>query len=154
MLLSLATLKLRLGITNTSDDAKLTTLIQGVGSTFEKHCARILERSSGIEEYDGIRFLALQRAPVESLALYYDIDRAFGADTLLVVNDDYVLDSKNGHVHLRLAPSPSPLCLKAVITGGYIGEGGTVGTGQTALPADLVRLLLQQILQIPRARAL
>lgn len=146
MLLTLADLKSRLGIANTADDTRLTALITQVGARFAKFCDRDFERATAAVEYhDPLRFLVLRHFPAETLALYYDTSRVFGATTLLTVDEHYIFNAANGHVYLSIDTCQRiPLTIKAIVTGGYVPAGTTPGTGQTAIPEDIARAVLQQ----------
>ena len=147
MLLTLANLKSRLNISNSADDSKLTDLITQVGKRFENFCDRVFERAaSQVYYFDCQKVFQLKLAPVESLTLHYDIDRAFTSDTLLVANDDYVLTNATGLVRLLFQPNPEawPDAIKATVTGGYVSAGSVPSAGQTAIPEDITRAMLAQ----------
>lgn len=145
MLITATALKSRLGIANSADDTKLESLITGVSLRFAGFCDRVLERSSSRTEYhDSKNAFVLALFPVETLSLYFDQARAFGSETLLVANEDYVLNEETGLVRLLVDTICWPLAFKAVVAGGYVAAGGTPTAGQSAIPEAITRAALQQ----------
>lgn len=135
-LTTLVTVKAFKNITATEHDAELTRLIPAVDQFCEQYCARVLE-SATVTEYhsgrEGQTVLRVQRYPVTSItSLHDDIDRVYGADTLLAT-DDYVLtDPKAGIVQLDGTTFNEGLNnIKIVYVAGY-------------LPGSKERALLEQ----------
>lgn len=145
MLATLTALKLRLAITNSADDTRLTELLNGVSSRFAKFCDRILEREvSAIEYHDAKKGFTLRHYPVESLTLNYDVERNFAAATQLVANTDYVLAARSGLVEMLFDYAYYPEAIQATVTGGYVPAGTTPTGSQEAIPYDITRATLQQ----------
>lgn len=103
-LTTLATVKAFKNITASEHDAEILRLIPAVDQFVEQYCNRVIE-SATVTEYhstrDGQTTLKLQRYPVASItSLHDDVDRVYGADTLLATSDYVLTDPKAGIVAL------------------------------------------------------
>lgn len=146
MLATLAQLKARFPVQNTpGQDAALTALLEGLSERFAQYCGRVLLREvDAVERFDALSAFVVKRYPVESLSLWFDAQRVFDADTLLTVDQDYVLDAERGLVRMLSVPEFAPGAMKVVVTGGYVSAGTTPAEGQFAVPADLELAVLMQ----------
>lgn len=101
-LTTLSDVKTILGVTTSSEDARLMSLILAVEDQVKNYCRQTFEYQDAITEYHDLhngRFVTLNERPVVALAsLHYDPDRVFGSDRLLVANQDYLLGDLNGGV--------------------------------------------------------
>lgn len=104
MLTTLEQVKTHLGIAadDTSLDARLAALIQGVDAAIKSDLRRNIEQATYTEFYsgDGSRALRLKQTPVQSITTVYEDSSglwgqgadAFAAATLLTAGADYALD--------------------------------------------------------------
>jgi len=150
-LCTLANVKDRLGINDTDHDTNLVTIIDNLLSVFENHCLRklILNAADVTEYYTGCgRYIQLDRYPIVSVtsikqALDYDFDNA----TALTANTDYrqVREGKNGILYrMHQDWYNTEDCIQVIYTGGYCSAGQTPGSGEHALPEDLVEAAILQ----------
>jgi len=97
MLITLAYVKRKLGLTNSDDDLVLTDFINARSKDFED-----LESEERTEYYDGdgTSSLILRHLPITSIkAIYDDLDRVYGSDTL-IDSGDYTFYTAEGIVKL------------------------------------------------------
>jgi hypothetical protein len=149
-ILTLDEMKEALGIRDAQDDQALTIWMEGVQDRFDDYLQRKLLRSaSETELHDGgERFLWLSRWPVESIAsIDVDDEQVWDADSLLE-SDEFRANLARGKVSYGLdgtVPWPAGhQNIRVIYAGGFAACDGTVGTGQTAMPAWARRAMLLQ----------
>lgn len=151
MITTLSTLKTRLKIEefDTAEDTLLTSLIQHIGERFDQECNRKFARSEGAYfEFPADRdsFIPL-RYPIESISAWHlkaDETEGFVAQN----TPTYVIGSPGESkciVSLTYPLGTNFEIARITYTGGYVMPGGTVGTGQTALPPAIEDAALQQL---------
>lgn len=146
MLTQIDTLRDRLGITDTEDDELLAGLLAAVSAQIGQHCARTFGRTGGatFEVEADLPEFALDPFPVESItsvALKDDETAGWVAQTGVVwqLRGQSVIYFPGGPV------GTSGQRLRVTFTGGYVLPGDTVGSGQTALPADIEQAAIEQV---------
>ena len=145
MLTQLATIKTRLGISDTTDDTLLTNFIEFASARFERDTNRSLERGvNTTEEFSADQTeILVARFPLESVFSFHL--KANETDGwLLQSNVDYLIR------HACVISLSVPLGTKyeqarVTFTAGYVLPGTTPGAGQTALPDDLDHACVEQI---------
>lgn len=101
MTILLSTVKTQLGITGDSEDARLRLFLPQAISIAESYCNRKFCKQTVTEFYDGngTHDLVLRNVPIVSITnLWEDIDRSFGASSLLVDGTDFVYNANSGVV--------------------------------------------------------
>lgn len=146
MICQLATVKTRLGISDTTDDTLLTNFIELCGQRFEDEMARKVERSTtATQEFGAERLhLPLERFPVESIATWKLKDNEVDG----YVNQDvpkHTLNKRAGVVLVGYPIGVAGQVLEIGYTGGYVLPGGTPTGGQTALPDVLEHSAVEQV---------
>jgi len=148
---TLADCKTRRGLSTTDNDTLLERIIAGVQSAFENYCRRplLLTAAAVTEYYTGSGpYLQLNRYPIAAITSIKEAaDFDFTAATALVADSDYRLirSGKSGVLYSTLGSwDPNPDAIQVVYRGGFVAAGGTVGTGETALPADLREAAIEQ----------
>jgi hypothetical protein len=143
--------KLRRGLSTTDNDTLLERIILGVQSAFESYCRRplLLSAAAVTEYYTGSGlYLQLARYPIAAITSIKEAaDFDFTNAVALVANEDYriVASGAKGLLYSMLGSwDPNPDAIQVVYTGGFVAAGGTVGTGQTALPDDLREAAIEQ----------
>jgi len=105
-LVTLAYLKVHLGVSGTSQDAALSQWAEGVSAAIESWCGREFARATVTEFYstNGTRTIALRRRPVSSVtSVHLDFagragqgpDTPFSSESLLAAGTDYFLDFRD-----------------------------------------------------------
>ena len=129
----------------TTNDPLFELLIDSVSEMFNGHVKRTLAKTTYTDAYfdgNGQGSLVLPNYPIVSVASIYE------GGILLVegAEADYVVDYATGIVHrvggvwLRGRKT-----LKITCTAGYVVQGASPGTGETALPADLKLACMIQV---------
>ena len=150
-LCTLADCKLRRGLATTDNDTLLERIIVGVQSAFESYCRRqlLLTAAAVTEYYTGQgQYLQLNRYPIAAITTIKEAaDYNFTSAIALVADSDYRLirSGKSGVLYSMLGSwDPNPDAIQVVYRGGFVAAGGTVGTGETALPDDLREAAIEQ----------
>lgn len=101
-IIELTDVKTYLGITATTEDAKLTQFIGFVDAQIKQYCRQNFEQATYTEYYSGtgVRTVVLLRRPVQSItsvyldqnAYYGQATPSFAASTILTVGTDYALE--------------------------------------------------------------
>jgi hypothetical protein len=131
------------GFEGNQNDALLELLIDSVSATFGARIDRTLAKATytslKLDGPDGPD-LILPNFPVVSITSIYE------DEVLLVENTDYYVDYAAGVVH-RIGGNWVKGWHEIVITyvAGYVVQGATPGTGETALPADLKLACMIQV---------
>jgi len=136
---------------DTSYDAQLTALGLGVAAQIEKFCARKFGRVVGDTEIfpaDRIEFL-LSRFPVEAVSASHVKNNDTDGWVEQAAGFIVITDLKNGIINTGVEPGPYYALVKFTTTGGYWIDtsdlrDGTLPTGATALPDDLLLAWLLQ----------
>jgi len=152
---TIAQVKQRLGLTGTATDSDIDATIAGIITGFEAlaetFCERKLFRPDAAvtEYYAGCgEKLRLFYYPIISItSIKESLDYDFDNTDALTVNDDYRIANggKNGIIQrlyswwLDIEDS-----IQVVYKGAYTPVGETLGTGETALPADLTEAAIMQ----------
>ena len=139
-LATLAELKTRLGITDTTDDTALDAMMQRIEDRMAAHCHREWALDDYVQNFDGpICWLLLRAFPVVSIASLTLDDVALAAASYKLRADlgrvSYVYD-------FGIWPDGSVIVVS--YRGGYATAGTTPGTGETLAPAPLTAALLTQ----------
>ncbi|MDD5705429.1 MAG: hypothetical protein PHR35_05855 [Kiritimatiellae bacterium] len=140
-LATLAELKGRLGITDTTEDTALTAALQRIEDRMAAHCEREWALATRTEYFTGpLGWLLLKAFPVVS------IDSLTLEGVLLTENSDFVLRADRGRITYAFDDGVWPDDGEIAVTyrGGFVAAGGTPGTGETAVPAELAAALLTQ----------
>lgn len=142
----LTDLRERLGLEDSVDDALLTRLLAAFTAHAEQACNRHFGRSATATfRFSGDQTeVIVDRYPIESIttiALREAGESSFTTQTGL----SYRLDEAAGLISFVDGP-PGTARDDARVTfiGGYVLPGGTVSTGQTALPKDIEHAALEQ----------
>lgn len=144
-LTQLATLKARLGITDTTDDVLLASLILTAGAMFERYTNRKFERTEGATfEFRADSWeIVVDRYPIEiviAFDLKSDENRSWqpvSASVLYVIRDACVISMQSV---LGSADEQG----RVMFNGGYVLPGATAESYQFALPDDLEEACLMQ----------
>ena len=145
LLAQLTTIKTRQGITDTTDDTLLTSLIEFASARFERETNRSLDRAvSTTEEFPADQTeIIVARFPIESVSQFHLKENE---------TDGWVLQSDIDYLIRRacVVSLSAPLGTKyeqarVTFTGGYVLPGTTPGAGQTALPDDLEHACVEQV---------
>ena len=143
--------KLRRGLTNNDGDSLLSRIILGVAAAFESYCRRplLLTAAAVTEYYTGQgQYLQLARYPIASITSIKDAsDYNFTSAVALVADSDYRLirAGEKGILYSMLGDwDPNPDAIQVIYRGGFVAAGDAVGTGETALPADLREAAIEQ----------
>lgn len=155
MLTLLATIKTRLGISDTDDDAHLTGLAEIVHLRFDQFCNRNLEHADAAtyEVRADATAILLPRYPVSAAITQWDLksNEPDGWETE-AATPDHLLDRDSGVVRLAAPLGTDRQRLRLTYAGGYILPGDTAGAGETDLPDAIQELALQQTLYLHRHR--
>src|SRR3954471_21438882 len=145
MLAQLATIKTRLGISDTTDDTLLTNFIEFASARFERDTNRSLERLvNDTEEFSADQTeIPLARFPVESVSSFH-LKRNETDGWVLQPNIDY-LTRRACIISLSVPLGTKYEQARVTFTGGYVLPGTTPGAGQTALPDDLEHACVEQV---------
>jgi hypothetical protein len=148
MLCQLAGLKTRLKIPTADvvDDAVLEGFISGVSARFEAEC----NRRFALDEYAKYEFrgdemnVLVDRFPIISVTLFEL--KTTEAEGFVEVTEpgDYLVNPTRSIIELASPLGTSRQLARVQYSGGYVLPGGTVATGQTALPDDLEQSCLEQ----------
>lgn len=147
MLTQLTTLKARLKLPehDVQDDVLLTSFITAVSARLDRECNRIFARAEDAtyefraDEMD----IFVDRYPVEVVNKWFlkdDETTGWVEQTDIV----YLLVPPKNIIELSIPLGTSRQMAKVEFDGGYVLPGGTVGTGMTALPADVEQACLDQ----------
>ena len=122
-LISLATLKGYLGISDNTEDATLTTLIEQVSSQFQTYLDRKLELIERTQYFESGAVLVLSEHPVNLIAAF----TLTIYDSALTINNDYYVDADKGIITLLIAQITSyPRKIKVIYTAGYDATNGVL----------------------------
>lgn len=103
-LTTLANVKAFKNVTASDHDVELLRLIPAVDAFIAQYCNRVLEQATVTEYHSGRAgqtTLRLKQYPVASItSLHDDVDRVYGADTLLVAADYVLTDPAAGLAQL------------------------------------------------------
>lgn len=147
---TLAEAKAELGLKDTTDDAVLTTWMDGLQGRFVDHLRRDLlraERRTELACGDGGDVLLLKLFPVEQVhSIKCATDGEFEAANPLVEFNDFVVTPLRGKISAIGWIWPTrPETIQIVYTGGYLAAGSEAVSGATAMPAALRRAFLLQL---------
>lgn len=153
MLFELSTLKARLNISGTSDDAALTGIAAMVHMVFDRWCNRVFERADAAEYiFTGSRQdISLPRYPVEiviSIACRSHSRDPWRAQTGV----RWRLDSDSGVICLDAPVGSDVEQTRILYTGGYVLPGTTAESYQYALPQDIQEAALAQAMHLYESR--
>jgi len=143
-LVTLAQLKAYLGpeFTGTTWDAALEGIINSVSVMFDGYVKRTLAKTTYTNLYldgNGQETLWLPNWPIVSITSIYE------DDTLLVEGEDYDYYPDSGElIRLDGVWFKGKKTVLITYAAGYIVQGGTAGTGETALPKDIVHACFMQ----------
>ena len=133
--------------TDTADDAIIETVIDAVSAKFDRYCGRALAKATDASLYldgSGEAVILLPRYPVVSIASVVEDGTAL---TVGDDEDDAILYANEGMIKKVGAiwrPGSQNVLLTSFVAG-YVVQGVTPGTGETALPADLKLAALTQV---------
>lgn len=134
MITTLATVKTRLGILNTDQDALLTLIIASVTARFDHLTDRVLARTEDIvDEFEASRRVIIPLAtPIESVSSF-EIFR----DGSWVTATPWAVRIGRWSIELTSQLGGIGERARMTYTGGYVMPGATPGQGQVALPPEL-----------------
>lgn len=95
--------KTYLGISGSSEDALIDQLLAGTDAWIKRYLGRDIEAANYIEQVDGsgAPIQILKQYPIISVtSVYDDTARAFGSDTLLVENTDFLVYKEEGYLEI------------------------------------------------------
>lgn len=142
---------------STAFTTEITQILPGVTRAIENYCRRRLFRDTRTEYLtgDGGDALCLSLYPIESItSVTYDPLRVFTDVEALVVEQDYRYDPDNGLLYYEAGDWPADRrSIKVVYVGGYVHPVDGIGTGQTALPADITEACIQQCVHLVNRRS-
>ena len=145
MLTQLSSIKSRLGIADTTDDALLTNLIKFASGRFDRDCNRLFARQASATDEFSANSCELRptRYPVESVSAFHlKSDEAEGWVEQTGV--DYLI--RKACVVSLFSPLGTPLeVVRVTYTGGYVLPGTSPGSGQTALPDEIEQACIEQV---------
>jgi hypothetical protein len=148
LLTTLPAVSARLGLTDTTDDALLNSLIAYYSVRFEQYCQRQFGRVDGWTfEFEADRTeVVVDRYPVETI-YGFDLKRNEREGWRPQPQTDYIILGTSV-IRLQIGPlgSREERC-RITYTGGYVLPADTVtdATVQTALPADIQQAMNEQI---------
>jgi hypothetical protein len=148
MLCQLSDLKTRLKIAEADvvDDSVLEAFIAGVSGRFASECNRVFDYSA-TATYDfraDEMNIVVDRYPivsVTSMSLKATEALGFVAEATL---PDYLVNGPRNIIELAAPLGTSREIARVTYAGGYVLPGGTVGTGQTALPDEIEQAAIEQ----------
>lgn len=150
MLAQLSTVKARCKIDefDVADDALLTNLINHCTDRFERECNRRFARVAGATyEFDADRLAIVpSRYPIETVTSF-DLKSDETEGWVAQTDIDYILRAANETKCMLILSGPigsGDQVARVTYTGGYVLPGGTVGAGQTALPAAITQTCVEQ----------
>lgn len=143
LIVTLAKVKTRLGISDTLQDALLTQMITGVGALFDHLCDRKLERRvDHREEFPGDRtHFSVECYPVEQATGF---EKTISGIWVTEVVAAPVL-RKGCVVSVPSALADANEQVRITYTGGYVFPGGVVPGGAQALPEVLEAAALEMV---------
>lgn len=144
------------------DDARIDTTLIGeaidaVSATVERYLGRHVKEEARTEylAVDSVTRsrLWLKGFPVDTgqpFEVRYDPDEVFGSDTILTVDDEYVLRAggKRGEIRFKIALQEGPT-VRVTYTGGMVDPGG--GSFEDAVVAtfpDIANAVTQQVVTV------
>lgn len=146
MLTQLSTVKSRLNILDSSDDATLTRVIGAVSAQFEKVCNRRFGRTANAtEEFEADETeIRVACYPIESVICFELKQSEAGGWLSIATPPDHIirrgsvisLHSRLGHWRQRG---------RVTYCGGYVLPGDVVQPGQTPLPEDIQQACVEQV---------
>lgn len=146
MLAQLATLKTRLGLSDTTDDALLTSWLQWASTWFEQETNRQFARTEGeLYEFGADRVeISVPRYPIEAVIAFdlYDPSPGIWRPQSGVA---YTPLLSAGVISLEGPIGGSRERARVLYTGGYVLPGATVEDGQTALPTAIEQACIEQV---------
>lgn len=151
MITTLTSLKARLKIDefDLTEDTLLTNLILHLGDRFDAVCNRKFERSAAATfefEADKLAIVPL-RYPIESIDRF-DVMANFGDGWEEQTDVEYLIRRAGEIACMVCFPSAlgsSDEVARITYAGGYVMPGGTVGSGQTALPSGIEQAAIEQL---------
>src|SRR5437899_1263742 len=147
MLTELLTVKSRLGIdpADVKDDDLLTRAINAMSARFDMECSRTLARTvNDTHEFNPLDIEIAPRCyPIESVTRFEL--KPTEAEGWVAQTDVSFLLRRNCVIALEERIGSPRQQARVIYTGGYVLPGGTVGAGQTALPADLETAAIEMV---------
>ena len=164
-LCTLAQLKtqLKIGTADTEHDTFLTQLIAGVSAAMARAAGRIygggvcLEKSALtvlLSPESRMQTLWLPAWPVVTITEVKEaVFGGFDDVDALVENEDYQVNKWIGGLYRIGFWLAGVNTVRVSVTGGYTAAGATPGTGETALPGDVVNAAIRQVIREFNIRA-
>ncbi len=125
------------------------SIINAVSVEFDRYCGRTFAKTTYTNTYLdgwGRQDLCLPYGPVVGTATVYEDDVALTEG----IDEDYILRSGEAPDYLARLERVGGKWLKGskvvkiTLTAGFVVQGATLGTGETALPADIVQACAEQ----------
>ncbi len=153
MLAQLATVKSRIGITDSTDDTLLTGLIDQAGALFDQFCNRTFARAvDAVDEFRaGETDIALRHLPIETVKSFEIKSTETDGWEVPSLAVDYIIRN-SCVISLAAALGTWRDQARVTYTGGYVLPGTTPGAGQLALPKDIENACVEQVGYWYRAR--
>jgi hypothetical protein len=129
LLIAIATLRARCGLTGTTDDSALQRAIEATGALFEAHINRDLARTVGVTHIvrANTREILLPRCPVEAVTTF-ELKYSEADAWATLTNVTHVIDPLPGIVSLASAQAGAGALLRITYTGGYRLPADVAGT--------------------------
>jgi hypothetical protein len=133
-------------VEETDYDDRLEEIGKGVAGRMNRATSRSLERGvSVVEEFDALAFAwVLSRYPVESITsvVVKDTD----GSTSALASADWKLSKKSGLIQIQGSAGTRLESVVVTYTGGYwLDDGGSLPSGATAMPEDLIQAFIMQV---------
>lgn len=139
---TLATVKAFKNVTASEHDAELLRLIPAVDGFIASYCNRALEQATVTETHSGRSgqtTLRLRRYPVASItSMHDDVDRVYGAATLIEASDYVLTDAQAGLVQLDGLTFEEGLNNIRIV---YVGGFAAGSTERTLLEQAAIELI-------------
>lgn len=151
-LATLATVKARLGITDTTDDTLLTNFLELVSSRFAGHCNRVFGYlDSATHEFAAnTAQVMVDRYPLVSVASWHLKDNE--TDGWVAQTGVNYLIKRGGVIELYAPLGGAQQLGRVTFAGGYVLPGSPVLSGQTALPDAIEHACVEQAAFLYRER--
>ena len=151
-----AKVKTYLGVTGTTDDDLIDSIIDGVSAMAETFCKRNFLRATYTEYFDtdsGDKKIFLRNTPIISVTSLSYKTGNFGNPTYVAYETNDYLLKNTGIISLSHTMPDAEQFLKAVYVGGYLIDFATEGAVTHTLPADLTQAITEIVAENYQQRA-
>jgi hypothetical protein len=157
MLCTIAQFKARYGIVGTADDTAITLMLEGLSSSLARATGRMIGDTPCLEltaagtdivqtisPEPGRDCLPLATWPVVAVTSVSEATYGAHAAGTVLAAADYYLHAARGLLYRVGLWLHGAAAVKVSYRGGYVPVGSVAGTGETAMPADIVEAMLIQ----------